>query len=63
LLSRLLIEDELRLGLLQVVAGPALNGLAYHLLRSSRRPASAAALAVEDWLVRTARECPRNSAP
>lgn len=59
LLSRLLIEDELRLGLLRVVAEPTLKGMAYHLLRSSRRPASAAVLAVDDWLVRTARESSR----
>lgn len=54
LLSLPLIEDELRLGLLCVVAGPMLKGFSYHVLRSDRWPASRAVLAVEEWLLRAA---------
>ncbi|MEI2417349.1 LysR substrate-binding domain-containing protein [Orrella sp. JC864] len=54
LLSLLLVQEELRLGLLQTVAGPVLQGMAYHLLRprSQAAPAAAAAVdAVQGWLV------------
>lgn len=55
LLSLLLVEDELRLGLLQVVAEPRLEGMAYHVLRPDRQPVSDAVSTVADWLIRTAR--------
>ncbi|WP_340608491.1 LysR substrate-binding domain-containing protein [Xenorhabdus bharatensis] len=51
LLSLLLIEEELRLGVLQIVAEPSLKGMAYHILKSNQDPASEAATIVEDWLL------------
>ncbi len=62
LLSLLLIEEELRLGLLRVVAGPRLAGMAYHLLKPERRPLSTAALTVERWLIRVAADSLRADA-
>jgi LysR family glycine cleavage system transcriptional activator len=62
LLSLLLIEEELRLGLLRVVAGPRLAGMAYRLLKSDRRPLSAAAARVAAWLLRVAAEHGRTDA-
>lgn len=54
LLSLLLVEEELRLGLLHTVAEPKLAGLAYYVLKSSRHPVPEAVAAVENWLVRVA---------
>ncbi|MBD2796695.1 LysR family transcriptional regulator [Xenorhabdus sp. 18] len=54
LLSLLLIEEELRLGVLQVVTKPSLKGMAYHVLKSSQYPVSEAAAIVENWLLRIA---------
>ncbi|WOS42111.1 LysR substrate-binding domain-containing protein [Xanthomonas rydalmerensis] len=54
LLSLRLVEEELRMGVLRIVAGPRLPGMAYRLLMPERRRARAAALAVRDWLLQTA---------
>ncbi|WP_079433759.1 LysR substrate-binding domain-containing protein [Zoogloea sp. LCSB751] len=54
LLSLLLVEDELRLGLLKIVAEPVLKGMSYHLVKSTQRPVSDAVSMVEDWLIRVA---------
>jgi LysR family glycine cleavage system transcriptional activator len=54
LLSLLLVEEELRLGLLQVVAVPAIEGMSYHLLKPARQPVSDAVSTVENWLIQTA---------
>ncbi|MDX7998258.1 LysR family transcriptional regulator [Xenorhabdus sp. Reich] len=56
LLSLLLIEEELRLGVLQIVTEPSLKGMAYHLLKSSQYPISVAATTVENWLLRIAHQ-------
>ncbi|KEY57117.1 LysR substrate-binding domain-containing protein [Serratia sp. DD3] len=56
LLSLLLIEEELRLGVLEIVGEPALKGMSYHLLKSNQRPASEAIATVENWLLRVARQ-------
>lgn len=56
LLSLLLVEDELRLGLLRVAAEPGLRGMSYHLLEPGRRPVSDAVSAVADWLLGTTRQ-------
>ncbi len=50
LLSLLLVEEELRMGLLKVVSELKLQGLSYHLLRPAHRPLSEAAKTVQDWL-------------
>ncbi|WP_426305943.1 LysR substrate-binding domain-containing protein [Acidovorax facilis] len=55
LLSLLLVEEELRLDLLNVVAGPELKGMAYHILKPGLRQVSDAVSTVEDWLIRVAR--------
>jgi LysR family glycine cleavage system transcriptional activator len=52
LVSLLLVEEELRLGLLQVAAEPVLPALSYHLLKSSHHPPSEAVSVVESWLKR-----------
>jgi LysR family glycine cleavage system transcriptional activator len=54
LLSMLLVEDELRLKLLQTVAEPPLQGLAYYLLKPARRALPGAVSTVEGWLMRVA---------
>ncbi|MFT4249065.1 MAG: LysR substrate-binding domain-containing protein [Pseudomonas sp.] len=54
LLSLLLIEQELHLDLLRIVAGPILGGMRYHLLQPARRPSTDATRAVADWLTRNA---------
>lgn len=51
LLSALLVEQELKMGLLQVVAGPTLPGMSYYLLKPVRKPLSEAAQAVAEWLM------------
>lgn len=58
MLSLLLVEEELRLGLLEVVAKPTLKGMSYHLLkcnvaRPHQQPEAVAA--VENWLIWSAR--------
>jgi LysR family transcriptional regulator, glycine cleavage system transcriptional activator len=63
LLSLLLIEEELRLGLLRIVASPALKAMSYHVLKSARHPPSGAVALVEDWLLRTARADSSNDVP
>jgi len=52
LLSLVLVEEELRLGLLRTVGGRTLKGMSYHVLKSRQRPVSDAVLIVEAWLVR-----------
>ena len=52
LLSLVLVEEELRLGLLRTVGSRTLKGMSYHVLRSRQRPVSDAVLIVEAWLVR-----------
>ena len=54
LLSLVLVEEELRLGLLRVVAEPALEAMAYHVLKPARRPVPEAVSVVEDWLLHVA---------
>ncbi len=56
LLSLLLVERELRMGLLRVADGPMLPGMAYHLIRSRRRAMPDAVAAVQDWLIQAAHE-------
>ena len=51
LLSLLLVEEELRMGLLQIFAEPALKGMSYHVLKPSHRPVSKEVSAVEAWLI------------
>lgn len=58
LLSLVLIEEELHLGLLQIAAEPTLPALAYHLLESGRQPLSGPATVVRDWLLNTAGATP-----
>lgn len=53
LLSLVLVQDELKLGLLEQLVGPKLEGLSYHLVRSTERPNSEAAAAVEKWLLKS----------
>jgi LysR family glycine cleavage system transcriptional activator len=53
-LSLLLVEEELRMGLLRIVAEPRLPGMSYHVLKSGQRPMSTAVSLVEDWLIRIA---------
>jgi LysR family glycine cleavage system transcriptional activator len=55
LLSLVLVQDELKLGVLEAPVGPTLDGLSYHLVRSAERPNSEAAAAVEKWLLKAAR--------
>ncbi|MHC6225009.1 LysR substrate-binding domain-containing protein [Pseudomonas sp. X10] len=54
LLSVLLVEEELRMGLLRIVAEPALKGMSYHLLKPVQRPVPEAVSVVEAWLIRVA---------
>jgi LysR family transcriptional regulator, glycine cleavage system transcriptional activator len=54
LLSLVLIEQELKLGLLVASLGPALQGLAYHVVRSERRLHGDATDLVESWLLQQA---------
>lgn len=51
LLSLLLVEEELRLGLLRIVSEPVLDGMAYHILKPARRRSSEAVSTVENWLM------------
>jgi LysR family transcriptional regulator, glycine cleavage system transcriptional activator len=65
LVSLLLVQQELELGLLKVVPGPILEGLSYHLVTSKSRALSPAAAKVKDWLLGQAQkasgETPRPS--
>ncbi|MDX5627130.1 MULTISPECIES: LysR substrate-binding domain-containing protein [unclassified Brenneria] len=63
LLSLVLVEEELRMGLLEIVAEPVLKGMSYHVLKPGRRSVSDAVLAVEDWLVRSAETTHFNISP
>ncbi|GKS92211.1 LysR substrate-binding domain-containing protein [Acidovorax sp. SUPP2539] len=63
LLSLLLVEEELRMGLLEIVAEPVLKGMSYHVIKPGRRSVSDAVLAVEDWLVRLAETTHFNISP
>jgi LysR family transcriptional regulator, glycine cleavage system transcriptional activator len=61
LLSLLLVEEELRLGLLRIVAGPTLKGMSYHIVKPDRHSVGSGAVSiVEDWLLREARPEPPN---
>lgn len=51
LLSLLLVEQELRQGLLQVLANPALPAMSYHLVKPGQRRQTQAAGVVEAWLL------------
>jgi LysR family glycine cleavage system transcriptional activator len=55
LLSLLLVEEELRMGLLRIVAKPTLRGMSYHVLKPGERPVSPMVSRVEEWLIRIAR--------
>ncbi|WP_017917340.1 LysR substrate-binding domain-containing protein [Xanthomonas sacchari] len=50
LLSLLLVEEELRMGLLCLVSEPMLEGMAYYVLTPIGRPAQEATSRVQDWL-------------
>lgn len=63
LLSLALVQEELRLGWLAPAPGPRLKGMAYHLLRPSRRPLTEAAVTVEAWLAGFSRPDPGLSPP
>lgn len=54
LLSLLLIEDELRMGLLETRLTPVLDGLAYYVVRPAAGARSQAATDVEAWLLEQA---------
>jgi len=51
LVSLLLVEDELKLGLLRLVPGHALEGWSYTLLAPLLEPPSTDVLAVRNWLI------------
>jgi LysR family glycine cleavage system transcriptional activator len=53
-LSLLLVEEELRMGLLRIVAEPTLPGMSYHVLKPGQRPVPPMVSRVEDWLLRIA---------
>lgn len=53
LVSLVLVEEELKLGLLKIITGPTLEGLFYHVVLPIRRTSSAATIAVKDWLLDT----------
>jgi len=55
LLSLVLVEEELHLGLLKPAGEPVLQGMAYHLLEPNRQGLSDAASVVKGWLVKQAR--------
>jgi LysR family glycine cleavage system transcriptional activator len=52
--KELLVEEELRLGLLHIVAEPKLAGLAYYVLKSSRHPIPKSVETVQEWLMSVA---------
>lgn len=54
LLSTVLVCDELQRGLLRRLPGPVLEGMAYYILKSVRRPATAAVDVVANWLIQIA---------
>lgn len=51
LVSLLLVQEELKLGLLRVVPGPSLEGWSYNLVAPPLETASAQVVAVRDWLI------------
>ena len=55
LLSLLLVEEELNLGLLRIASEPTLEGMSYHVLKPNLRPLSEAISTVENWLVQVSR--------
>lgn len=55
LVSLLLVEQELHLGMLQIAGSPTLEAMAYHLLQRRQPPISAAAATIADWLSQQAR--------
>lgn len=56
LLSFVLVQEELKLGLLESKVRPSLEGLSYYIVRASREAPSAAAATVEAWLLKTAHQ-------
>ncbi|CAB3773645.1 LysR substrate-binding domain-containing protein [Paraburkholderia humisilvae] len=56
LLSLVLVDEELHLGLLRIASAPTLKGMSYHVLKPNQRPVSKAVAKVEDWLIRIAGE-------
>ncbi|WP_197062184.1 MULTISPECIES: LysR substrate-binding domain-containing protein [unclassified Serratia (in: enterobacteria)] len=56
LLSLLLIEEELRLGVLQIVSKPVLKGMSYYLVKSQKYASPEAVTIVEEWLLRVAHQ-------
>jgi LysR family glycine cleavage system transcriptional activator len=56
LLSLVLVQQELKLGLLEAPIAPRLEGLAYHIVRPADVPASGAVAAIESWLLHEARQ-------
>lgn len=57
LLSEVLVQHELAQGLLCIPFGPALPGLAYHLVEPARHSASPALEAARRWLLEAAAAC------
>jgi LysR family glycine cleavage system transcriptional activator len=55
LLSLVLVEQELKLGLLEAPLGPTLDGLAYYIVRPSRDSRDSPASVVEAWLLEQVR--------
>jgi LysR family glycine cleavage system transcriptional activator len=51
LLSLVLVEQELKLGLLEAPLGPALDGLAYYIVRPPRAALDSPASVVAEWLI------------
>ncbi|ALM51759.1 LysR substrate-binding domain-containing protein [Halomonas huangheensis] len=56
MLSLLLVEEELRLGLLKIVAEPTLKAMPYLLLQSNQRPVSQPVVVVKSWLIQSAHQ-------
>lgn len=54
LLSLALVREEMSMGLLESKVGPALDGLAYHVVHSAHGAMTEASMAVEAWLLRMA---------
>lgn len=54
LLSLVLVQEELKLGLLESRIGPVLEGLAYHVVRPAQGRYSDSAAAVAAWLLKVA---------
>ncbi|MBY0443657.1 MAG: hypothetical protein K2Q15_00415 [Burkholderiales bacterium] len=54
LLSLELVREEIAMGLLEAPLRPIVEGLAYHLVRSSLKAAAAPVAIVEEWLIQAA---------